>query len=130
MYRPHVLGLQVGQPLQIINSDATLHNVHSLAKNQPQFNLGMPIPNMRMTKKFNVPEVMVKFKCDVHPWMNAYIGVMAHPFYAVTSADGNFELAELPVGQYTVAAWHEKLGGREEKIEVSEAGPSVINFVF
>ncbi|MDP3920478.1 MAG: carboxypeptidase regulatory-like domain-containing protein [Candidatus Omnitrophota bacterium] len=129
-YHPHVLGLQAGQPLQIINSDSTLHNVHSLAENQRQFNLGMPIPNMRTTKKFDVPEVMVKLKCDVHPWMHAYIGVVAHPFFAVTSADGTFEIGDLPVGTYTVAVWHEELGAEEQQIEVSEASPRVANFVF
>ncbi len=118
-YTPHVLGIQVGQNFQIVNSDNTLHNVHSLAANSKQFNLGMPIQGMKLTKKFEKPEIMVKVKCDVHPWMNAYIGVLPHPFFSVTGDDGSFKIDNLPPGEYMVEAWHEKYGTQTQKVTVS-----------
>lgn len=129
-YVPHVFGLQVGQPLEIKNSDATLHNVHSMAKTSKEFNLGMPIKGMKITRKFDKPEVMVKFKCDVHPWMSAYIGVLTHPFFAVTSENGTFEIKDLPAGTYTLEAWQEKYGAQQQTITVDEAGAVTADFTF
>src|SRR6266487_6359266 len=82
-YIPHVFGMMPGQKLDILNSDPTLHNIHAMPKNSPQFNLGMPLKGMKMSKQFDKPEVMVTIKCDVHPWMRAYVGVLEHPFYSV-----------------------------------------------
>jgi len=121
-YTPHVFGIQVNQPLEIINSDNTLHNVHSLAKGNKEFNLGMPIQGMKLKKSFTKPEVMVKFKCDVHPWMASYIGVLEHPFYGVTSTDGTFEIKDLPPGNYVIEAWHEKYGAQSQSVTVDAAG--------
>jgi plastocyanin len=109
-YSPHVFGVQVGQPVDIVNSDATLHNVHAVAKLNQEFNTGQPIKGMKTRRTFTVREVMVPFKCDVHGWMTAFAGVLEHPFFAVTGADGSFELKGLPPGTYTIEAWHEKLG--------------------
>jgi hypothetical protein len=117
-YTPHVFGIQVNQPLQIVNSDNTLHNVHALPTKSKPFNLGMPIQGMKLTKTFGSPEVMVKVKCDVHPWMGAYVGVLEHPFYGVSGEDGTFELKNLPPGQYTVEAWHEKYGSQSQAVTV------------
>ncbi|MBI4395242.1 MAG: hypothetical protein HY583_03485 [Candidatus Omnitrophica bacterium] len=128
-YVPHVFGIQAGQTLEILNSDATLHNIHALPQKNKQFNLGMPIQGMKLTKKFEVPEVMAKFKCDVHPWMNAYIGVLAHPFFGVTGRDGTFEIKNLPAGEYTIEAWHEKYGVQEQKVTVAEE-PVNVEFTF
>lgn len=119
-YAPHVFGMQVGQPLEIINSDSTLHNVHSQAEKSKQFNLGMPIQGMKLQKKFEAAEVMVKFKCDVHPWMNAYIGVLTHPFYGVSGDEGSFEIKDLPAGNYVLEAWHEKYGTQTQQVTVGE----------
>jgi plastocyanin len=119
-YHPHVIGLQVGQPLEIVNSDSTLHNVHALPKASKEFNLGMPLKGMKIKKFFSAPEMGAKFKCDVHPWMSAYACVLAHPFFAVTGEDGSFELKNLPVGQYTLAVWHETMGEKEIKVTVTE----------
>ncbi len=83
-YRPHVFGIRVGQPLQIINADPTLHNIHAVPRVNQEFNNGQPIQGMKTTHTFTAPEVMVPFKCDVHGWMNAYIGVLNHPYFAVT----------------------------------------------
>ncbi len=128
-YHPHVFGIQVGQPLEILNSDSTLHNIHSLAEKSKQFNLGMPIQGMKMTKKFDNPEVMVKMKCDVHPWMNAYIGVLTHPYYGVSGDDGTFEIKDLPAGNYVIEAWHEKYGTQTQSITVTDQ-PTSVDFTF
>ncbi len=121
-YSPKVFGIQVGQSLQIINSDNTLHNVHSLSNNSPQFNLGMPIQGMKLKKTFAKPEVMVKIKCEVHPWMSAYAGVLDHPFYVVSGDDGSFEIKNLPPGEYVVEAWHEKFGAQTQKVTIAADG--------
>ena len=128
-YFPHVFGIQVGQTLEILNSDATLHNIHSLAEKSKQFNLGMPIQGMKLTKKFDNPEIMVKMKCDVHPWMHAYVGVLAHPFFGVSGEDGTFTIKDLPAGEYTIEAWHEKYGPQTQKVTVGEEA-TTIDFTF
>jgi len=123
-YFPHVFGAQVGQTVQILNSDATLHNVHGMPKASREFNLGMPIKGMKLKRKFDTPEVGIKFKCDVHPWMNAYAGIVAHPFYAVSGDDGSFSIENLPAGSYTLAAWHEKYGEMTQPVTVADGGAS------
>jgi plastocyanin len=128
-YTPHVFGVQVGQPINIINSDPTLHNVHGMPANSKEFNIGMPIQNMKLTRKFDAPEVMVKFKCDVHPWMSAYAGVLAHPFFAVTGDEGTFEIKDLPAGTYVVEAWHEKYGVQTQSLTVTDAAQTA-DFTF
>ena len=120
-YHPKIFGIQTNQTLEILNSDDTLHNVHSLPKNSQPFNLGMPIKGMRLKKTFTKPEVMVKIKCEVHPWMSAYAGVLDHPFFAVTGDDGSFEIKDLPSGRYVIEAWHEKFGAQQQTIAVADA---------
>ena len=119
-YHPHMIGLQVGQPLEIVNSDSTLHNVHGLPKDSQEFNLGMPLKGMKIKRTFSAPEIGVKVRCDIHPWMLAYACVLPHPFFAVTGEDGSFELKNLPVGQYTLAVWHETMGAKEISVTVGE----------
>ena len=116
-YVPHVFGVQVGQPVEIVNSDPTLHNIHALAQTNREFNMGQPSPG-KDTHTFSTKEVMVPFKCDVHGWMRAYIGVLDHPFFAVTAPDGTFSLKGLPPGTYTVEAWHEKLGTQTQTVTI------------
>lgn len=130
LYSPYVMGLQVGQPLTIQNDDATLHNVHCMAKVNQEFNLGQPVKGMKTEKVFTKPEVMVQFKCDVHPWMFAYIGVVNHPFYAVTKDDGSFSIPGLPAGDYTIEAVHIKGGKQEQKIKVAAGDAKAQDFVF
>lgn len=130
MYTPHVFGIQAGQPVKILNSDETLHNVHAMPKNSSQFNLAMPFKGMELTKKFAKPEVMVKIKCDVHPWMSAYAGVLDHPFFAVSGKDGSFQLPTLPPGTYTVEAWHEKYGAQTQQITIGDNETKELSFTF
>ncbi|MBI4395243.1 MAG: cytochrome c oxidase subunit II [Candidatus Omnitrophica bacterium] len=129
-YHPRIQGMQANQKLQIINSDATLHNVHAFAKNSPEFNLGMPMKGMKLEKTFSNSEVMVKMKCDVHPWMAGYIGVLKHPFFAVTDEQGTFKIENLPPGEYTVEAWHETYGTKTQKITVADEAPQTGDFKF
>jgi plastocyanin len=129
-YHPHVFGMRVGQPLEIINSDPTLHNIHAIPKANQEFNNGQPIQGMKMTHTFTAKEVMVPFKCDVHGWMNAYVGVLDHPYYAVTGKDGKFELKTLPPGTYTIEAWHEKFGTQEQKVTLGQKESKEVNFTF
>ncbi len=124
-YNPKVFGIQTNQTLEILNSDDTLHNVHSLPKNSQQFNLGMPIKGMKLKKSFAKPEVMVKIKCEVHPWMSAYAGVLDHPFFAVTGDDGSFQIKDLPSGTYLVEAWHEKYGTQSQTITIADQDQNV-----
>lgn len=129
-YVPHVFGVQAGQPIEIINSDATLHNVHALATANKEFNLGMPIQGMKLKKTFDKPEIMAKFKCDVHPWMSAYAGVLDHPFFSVTNEEGVFEIKDLPPGDYVLEAWHEKYGSQTQSISVDQGDISEISFQY
>ena len=128
-YIPHVLGIQTGQELEVVNSDPVLHNVHSLSKDNQQFNVGQPKQGMKLTKKFDKPEVF-KVKCEVHGWMGAYMGVFSHPFYAVTGDDGTFSLKGLPAGDYTIEAWHEKYGSQTAKVKVGAAGSQAADFKY
>jgi plastocyanin len=129
-YSPHVMGIQIGQPLQIVNSDDTLHNIHAHPTANKEFNQGQPIQGMKMTHTFSTKEVMVPFKCDVHGWMNAWIGVLDHPYYAVTSTDGTFSLKGLPPGTYTIEAWHEKLGTQTQTVTVGPKESKDLAFTF
>jgi hypothetical protein len=129
-YHPHVFGIRVNQPLEIINSDPTLHNIHATPKNNQEFNNGQPIQGMKMTHSFTAPEVMVPFKCDVHGWMNAYVGVMTHPFFSVTGNDGKFDLKGLPPGTYTIEAWHETLGASTQSVTLGPSESKEITFSF
>jgi plastocyanin len=129
-YTPHVFGIMVGQPLQIVNSDPTLHNIHALPKANSEFNTGQPIQGMKFDHTFTAKEVMVPFKCDVHGWMNAHAAVLDHPFFAVSSKDGKFEIKGLPAGKYTIEAWHEKLGAQTMDVEVAAKESKAADFTF
>jgi plastocyanin len=130
MYTPHVVGAMAGQTIVVKNSDATLHNVHSLPENSKPFNSAMPMKGMTIKKKFSEPEVMVRMKCDVHPWMSAYIGVLPHPFYSVSATDGTFKIDNLPAGTYTIEAWHEKLGTQTQSVTVGDGGSATADFSY
>lgn len=130
VYVPHVAGAQVNQPVILLNEDPTLHNIHSYSKNAPAFNLGLPFQGVKQTKKFTKPEVMITLKCDVHPWMIGYLGILPHPYFGVTGEDGAFDLGNLPPGKYTVEAWHEKLGAQSQVIEIGPRETKEVEFKF
>jgi hypothetical protein len=129
-YEPHVLGVRVGQQVTFVNSDPLLHNVHALAAKNEGFNDSLPTAGARLVKRFTRPEVMVRMRCDVHPWMFAYVAVVPHPFFAVTGAGGEFALEGVPPGEYVVEAWHETLGTRTQKVAVAPKGEARADFSF
>jgi hypothetical protein len=129
-YIPHVIGIQAGQTLRVVNSDPALHNVNSSPKENKGFNFGQPAGVPAATRVFDRPEVGVPFRCDVHNWMNAYAGVVPHPFFAVTKGDGSFEIKGLPPGTYTVEAWHERLGTQTASVNVDGKTPARAAFTF
>jgi plastocyanin len=129
-YTPHVMGIMVGQPYKILNSDGVLHNIHTLPKVNPAFNKGMPATLKETSTTFAKPEAVFHIKCDVHPWMSAYVAVYTHPFYSVTAKDGKFSIAGLDPGTYEITAWHEKLGTQTASVTVSGTDTKTQNFKF
>jgi plastocyanin len=129
-YVPHVFGVRAGQPIEIGTSDATAHNVHAMPHANTAFNFGLDIPGTRQNRTFKNPEVLVPLKCDVHNWMQAYVGVVGHPYFAVSARGGAFELKDLPAGTYTIEAVHEKLGAQTETVTIGERESKTIGFTF
>ena len=129
-YVPHVLGVMTGQPVQILNSDSTTHNVHPMGHANHQWNASQ-LPNSQpLTKTFTEPEIMLPIHCNQHPWMHMYLNVVDNPFYAVTGPDGRFELRGLPPGDYTIAAVHEQLGEQITKVTVGPKDTKQAAFTF
>jgi hypothetical protein len=130
-YHPHVFGIQVNQPMEIVNGDNTLHNVHAMPVINDAFNVGQPSQNMVTEKKFSKPEVPVKFKCDVHSWMHCLAGVFSHPFFSVSAPDGTFKIGGLPAGSYTLAAYQEKYGeSAPQKVDIKDGEAKSVTFTF
>lgn len=129
-YVPRVFGMQVGQRLTIRNSDPLLHTVRADARVNQRFNIGTPIKGMEVARTFDAPEVMVPVKCDMHPWMHAYVGVVDHPFFDVTTAEGRFSIAGVPVGTYTIEIWHERFGTQTQRISVTAGGREELSFTY
>jgi plastocyanin len=129
-YKPHVMGIMVGQTFKVLNSDGILHNVHALPKENKAFNMAMPPSRKEAEATFGKAEGMFTVKCDVHPWMQAHIGVFGHPFFAVTKTDGRFTIANLPAGTYELEAWHEKLGTRKATVTVGASDTKQVSFKF
>ncbi len=120
-YVPHVLALMIGQTLEVVNEDPTLHNVHTLSSANAAFNIAQPKQGMKLDRTFTRAETF-KVKCEVHPWMSAYIGVFDTPYYFVTGEDGSFTLKGLPPGEYVLEAWHERYGTRTVTVKVPAKG--------
>ena len=121
IYSPHVLGIMAGQQLDILNNDGTLHNIHALPKVNKEFNKAQPRSKKKLSVQFEKPEAPFKVKCDVHPWMGAYIGVFDHPCFAVSGDDGTYIISDLKPGEYVIEAWHEKLGSQTANVTVSDS---------
>ncbi|MEO6724713.1 MAG: carboxypeptidase regulatory-like domain-containing protein [Blastocatellia bacterium] len=129
-FGPRVLGVQVGQTLKVTNSDPLTHNIHPLAQINREWNQSQSPTTEPLTRRFSQPEVMIRVKCNIHSWMQAWIGVVPHPYFAVTGADGSFQLRDVPPGTYTIQAWQEQLGRQEQQIFLSPSGKSDIVFEF
>ena len=130
LYEPHVVGAMVNQEVQILNSDQTTHNIHPVPANNREWNRSMPPGSDKLVDSFAREEVMIPVKCNIHPWMRSYIGVLKHPFFAVTGADGSFTISGLPPGDYTLAAWQEKYGTVEQKVTVGAKESKEVEFTF
>ena len=132
MYDPHMMGLQTNQTITIVNNDDTLHNINAqpTASGNGSFNFAQPIKGMTTDQSFAAVEVMIPLKCDVHPWMQAYVGVVDHPYFAVTGEDGSFSISNLAAGTYTIGAWHESLGEQEQSVTVEANGTADVTFDF
>jgi uncharacterized membrane protein/plastocyanin len=129
-YRPRVVGARVGQTVTFVNSDPLYHNVRTVAEQNSSFNLSMPAREQRIQRSFRRPEVMVVTRCDIHPWMRAYIGVLDHPWFAVSGPDGRFSIPAVPPGTYLVEAWHEVLGTTSATVAVAPGQPVELELGF
>ncbi len=119
IFLPRVVGVQVDQPLKFLNSDALAHNVHGFAQTAKPWNVSLSVKGMTRTIKVDKPEAVIEVKCDIHPWMRAYVGVFSHPYFAVSGTDGSFTLRNLPPGEYALEAWHERFGTRSQKVSLN-----------
>ena len=129
-FHPRVLGIQVGQRLEVINSDPVTHNIHPMAQINREWNHSQGQGDAPLARKFLKPEVMIRVKCNIHSWMHAFIGVVDSPYFAVTGSDGTFSIPNLPPGNYVVGVWQENLGTQEAKITVGPSAKVESNFVF
>ena len=130
-YVPHVVGVQVNQPFSVTNSDPTAHNVNVDARQNEKFNQGQSPGAAPIVKQFKRAETVIPVKCNQHPWMRAYVGVLQHPFFAVTDASGKFEIKGVPAGTYTLVAWHEKYPqGLTQSVTVGSGAAAATDFSF
>lgn len=130
LYSPHVFALRVGQPVHVMNSDQTTHNVHPIPVNNREWNESQPPGAGAIMQSFAREEVAVPVKCNVHPWMNSYIAVVSHPYFQVTGQDGSFSLKNVPPGTYTLTAWHELYGANEQSITIGASEAKSVNITF
>jgi plastocyanin len=129
-YIPHVLGLMVGQPLKVLNNDNAEHNIHPMPQHNDAWNESQMPRGQPIVKTFQHPEIMMPVQCNQHPWMMMYVNVLPHPFFAVTAADGTFQIKDLPPGEHTLAAIHEKFGEQTTKVTVVSKQTAKVEFAF
>jgi len=129
-YHPHVLALETGEPLSVINSDQTTHNIHPVPKDNREWNESQPPGAQPIMQSFARPEVAIPVKCNVHPWMKAYIAVFNNPYYQVTGKDGSFTIKNVPPGNYTVTAWHEAYGSQDSMVTVGPSESKSVTITF
>lgn len=130
MYEPHVIGVMVNQDVKFSNSDATNHNIHPLPRINAEWNESQPPKGSELVKRFSKQEIMVPVKCNVHPWMRAYIGVVSHPFFAVTGDDGSFKIKGVPPGKYTLEAWQERYGTQDVEVTIAPKEDKAVDFMY
>jgi plastocyanin len=130
MFVPRVLGIRPGQVLDLKNGDSVAHNIHPMPKSNREWNQEQPPHAPDVEHKFARQEIMIPVKCNIHAWMHSYIGVVSHPYFAVTGPDGAFTWKNVPPGDYTIAVWHEKLGEQTQQIHVAASGNAAVNFSY
>jgi len=130
MFAPRMLGIRAAQPLKLRNSDKVAHNIHPVPKKNYEWNESQAPGTPDAEHKFARTEVMIPVKCNIHQWMHAFIGVVEHPYFAVTGADGSFELSNVPPGDYTIAVWHEKLGDQTKQVRLAASGNEAVDFTY
>jgi plastocyanin len=130
MYEPHVAALIAGQTLEVTNSDETLHNVHPMPRDNPEWNKSQPAGSPPISAIFSQPELAIPMMCNVHPWMKSYIFVFKNPYFVVTSKTGTFNIGNLPPGTYTIEAWQERFGTLDETVTIRPKDSKVISFRF
>lgn len=130
MYRPRVVGARVGQTIEFRNSDPTLHDVHGLSKASNDFNIGQPLKGMVYKVALKHEEVMLHIACDVHRWMTAFVGVVDHPYFTVSSGAGVFTIDAIPPGRHTIRAWHERYGTLTQSVDVTAGNTAVVEFIY
>jgi plastocyanin len=129
VYLPRVVGLQIGEPLQVGNSDPGLHNVHAVSSGSDGFNVGQPVAGIVNTFRLTTPGV-TRLQCDVHSWMVAFVGVVPHPYFAVTNTEGRFELHDVPSGTHDIQFWHEHYGTGTSTVYVKPEGTAEVDFTY
>lgn len=129
-FAPRVLGMQTGQPLKVTNSDPVTHNIHPQPQKNRDWNQSQSPEDPPLQRKFTAPEIMIPIKCNVHNWMHAWLGVLDHPYFAVTGTDGSFEIRSVPPGNYTVAVWQETLGADEQPVTLAPSAKTDLTFTF
>ena len=129
-FAPRVIGMQTQQTIKIANEDATTHNTHFMPKNNPDWNQSQPEGADPLVHKFAAPDVLIPVKCNQHPWEKAYVAVLSHPFFAISSRNGSYEISGLPPGQYTVVAWHERFGEQRSEVSIGAKEKKNLDFSF
>jgi len=130
IFRPHVFGVMVGQPIEVTSKDPTTHNVHFVPRINRDWNHSLPPGSPPLRVRFTKPEIMIPVTCNHHRWMYAYVGVTTNPFDAVTGSDGKFTIKGLPPGEYTLAVWTATFGTQERRITVTANHSINIDFLF
>lgn len=130
MFRPRLLAVQKGQRLEVRNADPTMHNVHALSERGNTFNVSQVMGRPPFTVVLAHEEKMLRITCDLHHWMNVYVAVVAHPYFAITGSDGAFVIRGVPAGRHAVQVWHERYGPLTATVDVSPGGSARADFSF
>ena len=129
-HHPRIAGIQVGQMLHVVNSDTTLHNIHGLSTKNNKFDTGQPTAGMVFEYRLKSEEVMLPLHCGVHPWMTGFLGIVRHPYFAVTSSTGAFKISSVPAGKHTIQVWHERYGPLTQVVDVTADGTVTVDFTY